>query len=101
MDKLKELLAAKRKAAEEEFGGKKFAKRAEIEELRLAKLRAEEAKEREAKVRCLGGCAAGSSMSGGGSRRLPLASRQLCVPTGNLYEADLPPRIVLHGLAVH
>lgn len=50
MDKLKELLAAKRKAAEEEFGGKKYAKRAEIEELRLAKLRAEEAKEREAKV---------------------------------------------------
>ncbi|KAL4447757.1 hypothetical protein ABPG75_004976 [Micractinium tetrahymenae] len=49
MDKLKELLAAKRKAAEEEFGGKKYAKRADIEELRLAKLRAEEAKEREAR----------------------------------------------------
>ena len=52
MDKLKELVAAKRKAAEEEFKGKKYVKRGEIEELRLAKLRAEEAAEREAKVRC-------------------------------------------------
>ncbi len=50
MDKLKALVAAKRKAAEEEFGGKKYVRRGEIEELRLAKLREEEAREREAKV---------------------------------------------------
>ena len=52
MDKLKELLAAKRKVAHEEFGGKKYVKRSEIEDMRMAKLRAEEASEREAKVSC-------------------------------------------------
>jgi hypothetical protein len=50
MEKLKELVASKRKAAEEEFRGKKFVRRGDIEELRLAKLRAEEQREREAKV---------------------------------------------------
>jgi hypothetical protein len=50
MDKLKELVAAKRKAAEEEFKGKKYVKRSEIEELRIAKLREEERLEREKKV---------------------------------------------------
>lgn len=52
MDKLKELVASKRKAAEEEFKGKKYVKRGELEELRLAKLRAEETAEKDAKVPC-------------------------------------------------
>lgn len=46
MDALKALVAAKRKATEEEFKGKKFLKRSEIEEQRLKKLREEEEKER-------------------------------------------------------
>lgn len=50
MDKLKALVASKRKASEEEFKGKKYVKRSEIEELRVAKLREEERQEREAKV---------------------------------------------------
>ena len=50
MDALKALVASKRKSAEEEFKGKEYAKRSEIEELRLAKLREEEQREREAKV---------------------------------------------------
>lgn len=42
MDKLKQLVASKRKAAEEEFRGKKYAKRADIEAARLQKLKEEE-----------------------------------------------------------
>lgn len=53
MDALKALVAAKRKATEEEFKGKKFLKRSEIEEQRLKKLREEEEKERLQKVRVL------------------------------------------------
>lgn len=45
MDTLKALVAKKRKATEEEFGGKKFVKRSDIEELRLRKLREEEQQE--------------------------------------------------------
>ena len=64
MDKLKALVAAKRKAAEEEFGGKKYVRRGEIEELRLAKLREEEAREREAKVSGRCSVSVGASMNG-------------------------------------
>lgn len=64
MDKLKELVAAKRKAAEEEFQGKKYVKRGEIEGARLAKLREEEEAERAAKVRASAG-GAGSGLGGG------------------------------------
>lgn len=50
MDKLKQLVASKRKATEEEFGGRKFMKREELEEMRLKKLREEEDQERQTKV---------------------------------------------------
>ena len=53
MDKLKALVSAKRKATEEEFGGKKFMKRGDLEEMRLKKLREEEAQENAAKVRAV------------------------------------------------
>ncbi|KAI3425022.1 hypothetical protein D9Q98_008403 [Chlorella vulgaris] len=49
MDRFKELVAAKRKTADEEFQGKKYMKRSEIEALRMAKLREEEEQERAAK----------------------------------------------------
>ena len=51
MDKLKQLVASKRKATEEEFGGQKFAKRADIEAARLRKLKEEEEAERKEKER--------------------------------------------------
>ncbi|KFM25756.1 hypothetical protein F751_2598 [Auxenochlorella protothecoides] len=50
MDKLRELLASKKKAAEAEFGGKRYLKRSELEELRLRKLREEEEAERARKA---------------------------------------------------
>ena len=49
MDKLKQLVATKRKATEEEFGGRKFVKQAELEELRLKKRKEEEEEERKRK----------------------------------------------------
>lgn len=99
MDKLRELLAAKRKAAEEEFKGKKYVKRSEIEELRLAKLRAEEQREREAKVRFRGrkrasgpqgsSSAAGPGGSQRGGTRLPCtcSCRTPIAHTLNMQEA--------------
>ena len=51
MDGLKALLAKKRKAAQEEFGGRSCAKRVEIEQTRLDQLRNEERIEIAAKVR--------------------------------------------------
>ena len=53
MDKLKQLVASKRKATEEEFKGKRFVKRAELEEGRIQKLREEEDAERKLKVSIL------------------------------------------------
>jgi hypothetical protein len=50
MDALKAVLAAKRKAQEEAFQGKKFLKRSELEQLQIKKLKEEEEKERAAKV---------------------------------------------------
>jgi hypothetical protein len=50
MDTLKALLGNKRKAAEEEFKGKKYVKRGDIEDARLRKLREEEEKELREKV---------------------------------------------------
>jgi hypothetical protein len=50
MDKLKQLVATKRKAIEEEFDGRKFKKSAELEQARLQKLRDEEEAERKLKV---------------------------------------------------
>ena len=50
MDNLKKLLANKRKVTEEEFGGKKFIKRSELEELKIQKLKEEEGLERQEKV---------------------------------------------------
>lgn len=51
MDSLKAAIEAKRKAAKEEFGGKKFVKRSQLEELRLKRVREEEAREQQGKVR--------------------------------------------------
>ncbi len=51
MDKLKQLVASKRKATEDEFAGKKFARRADLEEARLQKVREEEEAEKKLKVR--------------------------------------------------
>lgn len=52
MDGLKALLEKKRKEKEELLGGsdKKYFKRSELEDAKLAKLREEEEKERQAKV---------------------------------------------------
>lgn len=49
MDKLKQLVATKRKAIEEDFDGKKFKKSADLEQARLQKLRQEEEAERKLK----------------------------------------------------
>jgi hypothetical protein len=46
MDTLKQRVAAKRKAIEEECDGRKFKKSAELEQARLQKLREEEEAER-------------------------------------------------------
>jgi len=51
MDKLKELITTKRKAVDEDFGGKKFLKRGELEEVKLKRLRDEEQQEKLRKVR--------------------------------------------------
>ena len=50
MDSLKALLAKKRKAADEEFGGRKQVKRLDIEQARIQQLRTEEQQELVAKV---------------------------------------------------
>ena len=50
MDALKALLDKKRKATQEEFGGRKFVKRSEIEKSRLEQLKEQEAKEQAEKV---------------------------------------------------
>ncbi|GAB4821259.1 hypothetical protein N2152v2_008305 [Parachlorella kessleri] len=49
MDALKAVLAAKRKAQEEAFQGKKFLKRSELEQVQLKKLKEEEERERQEK----------------------------------------------------
>lgn len=54
MDGLKALLAKKRKAAQDEFGGRTSVKRVEIEQTRLNQLRNEERAEIAAKVRHTG-----------------------------------------------
>ena len=46
MDALKAVIGAKRKQAQEELGGRKFAKRSQIEIARLTLLREEEGQER-------------------------------------------------------
>lgn len=51
MDGLKSLLAKKRKAAEEEFGGRKQVKRVDIEQARIKQLRTEEQHELDTKVK--------------------------------------------------
>lgn len=56
MDKLKELLASKKKEVEQQFGGKKYMKRSELEELRLRKLREEEEAAKAGKVSDLRSC---------------------------------------------
>ena len=50
MDKLKALLEAKRKTHVEDFGGQKFARAKDVEEIRLKRLREEEAAENARKV---------------------------------------------------
>ena len=50
MDGLKALLAKKRKAADEEFGGRKQVKRVDIEQARIKQLRTEEQNELGVKV---------------------------------------------------
>lgn len=52
MEAIKAELEKKRKAKQEEFGGKKYAKRSDIEALRVAKVREEEVVEAARKV-CL------------------------------------------------
>lgn len=51
MDNLKQLISKKKKLFTEESGGRKYAKRSELEETRLKRLREEEEAERERKVR--------------------------------------------------
>lgn len=51
MDSLKALVAQKRKAASELYEGKKYVKRSELEAAELRRLREEEQRELEAKVR--------------------------------------------------
>lgn len=51
MDKLKSLIASKKKHASEEFGDKKYVKRSELEAVRLKRLREEEEDDRKRKVR--------------------------------------------------
>ena len=51
MDNLKQLISKKKKSFSEETGGRKYAKRSELEETRLKRLREEEEAERERKVR--------------------------------------------------
>ena len=46
MDALKAVIGAKRKQAQDELGGRKFAKRSQIETARLTQLREEEGQER-------------------------------------------------------
>ena len=50
MNGLKALLAQKRKAADEEFGGRKQVKRVDIEQARIKQLRSEEQNELGVKV---------------------------------------------------
>ena len=50
MEALKAVLAAKRKAQEEAFQGKKFLKRSELEQLQLKKLKEEEEREKQEKA---------------------------------------------------
>ena len=50
MEGLKALLAKKRKAADEEFGGRKQVRRVDIEQARINQLRTEEKAELQAKV---------------------------------------------------
>lgn len=50
MDKLKELLASKKRETEQQFGGKKYMKRSELEQLKVKKLKEEEKAERARKV---------------------------------------------------
>lgn len=51
MDKLRDLVSSKRKQVSEEFQGKKYVKRSDLEEARLRKVREEEEVERTRKVR--------------------------------------------------
>ena len=50
MDFLKKELERKRKAAQEDFGGRKFVRRAELEQKSIEKLRKEEEEERREKA---------------------------------------------------
>lgn len=52
MDQLKKLLEKKKQEAQEEFGGQKFARAKDLEELRLKRLREEEEEDRARKVQC-------------------------------------------------
>lgn len=50
MDSLRAMIAQKRKVAAEDFKGKKYIKRSDLEAARLAKLREEEEAERKSQV---------------------------------------------------
>ena len=56
MDALAAAIARKRESNQNEFKGRKFVKRAELEELRIRKLRDEEAAERQKRVSCGATC---------------------------------------------
>ena len=71
MDALKAVIGAKRKQAQEELGGRKFAKRSQIENARLTQLREEEVQERAEQASmdlCVGLC----NSSSAACRKLPL-----------------------------
>jgi hypothetical protein len=51
MDALAAAIAKKRKSTQDEFKGRKYVKRAELEEMRIRKLRDEEQSEQQARVR--------------------------------------------------
>jgi hypothetical protein len=50
MDALAAAIAKKRKSTQDEFKGRKYVKRAELEEIRIRKLREEEQAEQDARV---------------------------------------------------
>lgn len=63
MDALAAAIAKKRKSTADEFKGRKFVKRSELEEMRIRKLRDEEDSERQQRVRPMHACSSRICMS--------------------------------------
>ncbi len=87
MDALKALATKLKKEAQEVAGPKKYVKRTQLEEARLQKIREEEAREREEKVRAAWGTAHGS------------AARVVPQPSASLQRYWLPLQHAAQGQA--